>query len=75
MSKVKSDSKISMELGCGTLTTTKRVCIFPPLMDRVPQPDSTDIFESDLTRLNEGQFLNDSLVDFSLKFLHAQSHR
>jgi Ulp1 family protease len=64
-----------MESGCSTLTTTKRVCIFPPLMDGVPQPDSIEIFESDLTRLNEGQWLNDSLVDFYLKFLHSQPHR
>ncbi len=46
------------------------VCIFPPLVGEEPQRDCVQIFESDMKKLDEGKFLNDSLVDFDLKYLH-----
>jgi hypothetical protein len=55
--------------GSHTVTT----CIFPPLVDGKQQPDSVEIVESEMFRLDEGEFLNDSLIGFDLKYLHMKA--
>ncbi len=47
------------------------MCVFPPLVDGRDQTCIT-VFKRDMCRLEEGNELNDSLVEFYLKSLHME---
>jgi Ulp1 family protease len=47
------------------------MCHFPPLVDGRDQTRIT-VFKRDMCRLEEGNKLNDSLVEFYLKCLHME---
>ena len=49
------------------------VCVFPPLVDGQPHRGTITIFKSDVDLLEEGQKLNDSLVEFYLKYLQLNA--
>ena len=49
------------------------VCVFPPLVEGETQLDSVEIFASDMNRLQEGVFLNDSIITFYLKYLQMNA--
>ncbi len=59
----KRSEKTSMECGCDSTFTKKggnkdntRVCIFPPLVNGEPQPDSIEVFEFDMYRVKLNRF-------------------
>ena len=50
------------------------VCVFPPLLvDGQHHEDTITLFKSDMDKLVEGQQLNDSLVEFYLKYLQLNA--
>jgi Ulp1 family protease len=67
--KVSDNVDIFEVSSCDPEIRIESVCVFPPSVDGKRQIDSVVILASAIFRLEEGEHLNDSLLDFYMQYL------